>query len=191
MFLQRLARNYELVIFGDEENGIVTDICEALDPNYEMIAGRLGRESTLLRNGIYVKDLSYMNRPIKEIVYIDFNDEKVEFHKDNCIILPRWEGDRSDRELYDILPFLESLSQSKGDVRDEIRQYGREGTGKKFQDVQTMRRDMILKQRVSVELIWVEHGNQRNGWEFGQVAGRKPGKLIQLVFRKQQELMII
>jgi len=73
-----------------------------------MIQGRLGRESTLLKNGVYVKDLSYMNRNIKEIIYIDSTDEKVMFHKGNCIILPRWEGDSSDRELYDILPFLES-----------------------------------------------------------------------------------
>jgi mitochondrial import inner membrane translocase subunit TIM50 len=73
-----------------------------------MIQGRLGRESTLLKNGIYIKDLSYMNRNIKEIIYVDFSNEKVAFHKENCIVLPRWEGDPNDRELYDILPFLES-----------------------------------------------------------------------------------
>ena len=33
VFLQRMSRYYEIVIFGDEENGIVNDICEALDPN--------------------------------------------------------------------------------------------------------------------------------------------------------------
>ena len=108
MFLSRLSRLYEVVIFGDEENGIVLDVCEHLDPKGEMIHGRLGRESTLLKNGIYVKDLSYMNRPVKEMIYLDFSDDKVMFHKDNCIILPRWEGSRDDRELYDILPFLES-----------------------------------------------------------------------------------
>ncbi len=87
----------------------MNDVCEALDPNYEMIHGRLGRESTLLKNGIYVKDLSYMNRNLKEIIYVDFSDEKVMFHKDNAILLPRWEGDSQDRELYDLLPFLESI----------------------------------------------------------------------------------
>lgn len=44
-----------------------------------MIAGRLGRESTLLKNGKYVKDLSYLNRDVKDIVYIDFDDDKAEF----------------------------------------------------------------------------------------------------------------
>jgi TFIIF-interacting CTD phosphatase-like protein len=39
----------------------------------------------------------------------DFDDEKVKFHKDNAVVLPRWEGDSNDRELYDIMPFLESM----------------------------------------------------------------------------------
>jgi import inner membrane translocase subunit TIM50 len=76
IFLQRMSRMYEVVIFGDEENGIVNDVCDALDPNYQIIMGRLGRESTLLKNGVYVKDLSYLNRPLKDIVYIDYDDEK-------------------------------------------------------------------------------------------------------------------
>ena len=88
----------------------MNDVCEALDPNYEMIHGRLGRESTLLKNGVYIKDLSYMNRNVKEIIYVDFSDEKVAFHHENALILPRWEGDPDDRELYDILPFLESMA---------------------------------------------------------------------------------
>lgn len=49
-----------------------------------------------------------MNRDLKDIIYIDFDDEKAEFHKDNVLILPRWEGDPNDREIYDIMPFLES-----------------------------------------------------------------------------------
>lgn len=32
VFLQRMSKFYEIVIFGDEESGIVNDICEALDP---------------------------------------------------------------------------------------------------------------------------------------------------------------
>jgi import inner membrane translocase subunit TIM50 len=143
-----MSRNFEVVIFGDEENGTVNDICEALDPTYQMIMARLGRESTLLKEGKYIKDLSYMNRDLKDVVYIDFDDSKAEFHKDNVILLPRWEGDSQDRELYDLMPFLENLSQAHGsDARNEIKKYGREGTGKKYLEVQSARRDFILKQR--------------------------------------------
>lgn len=144
-----MSRFYEVVVFGDEENGIVNDICEALDPSYMIIGGRLGRESTLLKKGKYIKDLSYMNRDLKDIIYIDFDDNKAEFHKENCIVLPRWDGDSGDRELYDLMPFLENLGQMHGsDAREEIKKYGREGTGRKFMEMQNARRDMILRQRV-------------------------------------------
>ena len=72
-----------------------------------MIIGRFGRESTALKDGKYVKDLSYLNRPLSEIVYIDFNDEYCEYQKENCIILPKFEGQEDDRELIDLIPFLD------------------------------------------------------------------------------------
>jgi import inner membrane translocase subunit TIM50 len=87
---------------------MVNEICEALDPNYQMIAARLGRESTLLKNGQYVKDLSYLNRPLSDILVLDSDLDKCKLHPQNVLILPRWEGETTDRELYDILPFLES-----------------------------------------------------------------------------------
>ena len=57
---------------------------------------------------MYIKDLSYLGRPIKEVIYLDFTDDTVPYHKDNLIRLSQWEGDSNDRELYDIIPFLES-----------------------------------------------------------------------------------
>lgn len=102
-----------------------------------MIVGRFGRESTLLtKDGKYVKDLSYLNRPIRDIVYVDFSDENVPFHKDNLIILPKFDGDKQDRALIDLIPFLEHLAQHKGDVRVEIKKHGRETCAEKFNTTQ-------------------------------------------------------
>jgi len=71
----------------------------------------VGHEYTALdTDGSYVKDLSYMNREIKNIVVVEFDDEKVKYHKDNVIVIPYWDGDKDDRELIDLLPFLEHLS---------------------------------------------------------------------------------
>lgn len=128
----------------------MNEICESLDPQYQMIVARLGRESTVLKNGQYIKDLSYLNRDLRQVIYIDFSDEKAEFHKDNVLILPRWDGNNfNDRELYDILPFLEHLADGRiRDVREEIKKYGREGAGAKFKDLQIARQQFILQQRV-------------------------------------------
>lgn len=61
-----------------------------------------------MKNGKYIKDFSYLGRPLSEVIYIDFSDEIVPFHKDNCLILPQWTGQADDRELIDLVPFLES-----------------------------------------------------------------------------------
>ena len=125
------------------------EVCEALDPQGMIIAGRIGREGTMLKNGVYIKDFSYLGRPIKEVVYIDHTDEVVPYHSENTILLPEWNGDADDRSLYDIIPFLESLSQKPVDVRQELERYSRDRTAEKFNAVATMRRDFIMKQRES------------------------------------------
>lgn len=48
-----------------------------------------------------------MNRKLSNIIYIDFTDDPVEMHRENAIILPKFEGDTSDRALYDLIPFLD------------------------------------------------------------------------------------
>ena len=127
-FLARMARNYELVIFGDQDQGFIHEVSEALDPQMMMIQGRLGRESTILDGQKYIKDFSYLGRPIKEVIYLDFSDELVPHHKANTIILPEWNGDMDDRALIDLIPFLESLANKPVDVRQEIKRFGNTNT---------------------------------------------------------------
>lgn len=145
--LQHLSRLYEIVIFGDEESSLVQEICEALDPNGMIIAGRIGHESTLLKDGRYIRDLSYMNRDIQDIVCIDFNPDKFYFHKDNVIKVPEWDGDQSDRVLIDLIPFLEHLARPGLDVRKELQKYGNENPSIRFNEVQAARIDMINRKR--------------------------------------------
>ena len=61
----------------------------------------------MLKEGKYIKDLTYLNRPLKDIIYIDYTDDSVHYHKDNAILLPKFEGDTDDRDLIDLMPFLE------------------------------------------------------------------------------------
>jgi import inner membrane translocase subunit TIM50 len=101
-----------------------------------MIFGRFGRENTVLKEGKYIKDLTYLNRPLKEIVYIDFEEESVQNQPENVILIPQFDGDREDRTLYDLLPFLEHLGKYPGDVRKEIARFGREDGYKRYIDQQ-------------------------------------------------------
>jgi import inner membrane translocase subunit TIM50 len=143
-----MARYYEVVVFGDEESSTVQEICEALDPDARIIIGRLGHESTLLnKDGKYIKDLSYMNRDIKDIVCIDFDDAKFDFHKRNVVKVPKWEGEDDDRVLLDMIPFLEHLADPRLDVRKELDRYGHDNPFERFRDVQSARRSAIMQQR--------------------------------------------
>ena len=128
MFLNRMKNNYEIVLFGEQEQGFIHEVADGLDPNQMFIQGRLGRESTIVKNQRYVKDFSYLGRPASEIVYLDFTEDSVPFHAENLIKLPMWDGDADDRELYEIIPFLDHIAQKPGDVRRELERYGPEGT---------------------------------------------------------------
>jgi import inner membrane translocase subunit TIM50 len=102
-----------MVLFGMGDAGEIFEVCQNLDPNMEMFRGTFGRESTALKDGKYIKDLSYLNRPLKEVVYIDFSDEHVDYHPENCILIPKFEGDPEDRELIDLVPFLDCKYNKK------------------------------------------------------------------------------
>ena len=63
-----------------------------------------------MKNGKYVKDFSYLGRPVKEVVYLDFTNETVPFHQENVIVIPEFDGSTDDRSLYEIMPFLKHLA---------------------------------------------------------------------------------
>ena len=88
-----------------------------------------------------------MNRDIKDIVCIDFEPENFSYHKGNVIKVPKFEGDKTDRVLLDLIPFLEHLATPRLDVRHELEKYGYENPGEKFGQIQTARKDLIMKQR--------------------------------------------
>jgi len=148
-FLQKAASMYEVVLFGDEESSLVQEIGIALDPDQRMLQGAFGHESTLLKDGRYIKDLSYMNRDTKNIVCIDFDPEKFYYHQDNVIKVPEWDGDNLDRELLDLIPFLSHLSGHNVDVKTEIKKYGKDRGYLKYQEVQETRREMIQNKKDS------------------------------------------
>jgi import inner membrane translocase subunit TIM50 len=135
-FLKKLSTMYEVVVFGDEESVMVNELCEALDPQYQIFSGRFGHEHTLLKDGKYIKDLSYMNRDVNKIVVIDVDDAKVAYHKDNVILLPPWEGDKEDRALIDLVPFLEHLAKHGNDVKQELQLFTRDRTAERFNEIQ-------------------------------------------------------
>jgi len=77
-----------------------------LDP-YGFITYRLYRDSTRFIENKHVKDLTHLNRDLSKIVAIDVDEDTV-IPKENTIIMKPWTGDKDDRELVALIPFLES-----------------------------------------------------------------------------------
>ncbi len=55
----------------------------------------------------YVKDLKYLNRDLKRVIVIEKNPETLKYQMDNGIFLSEFKGQKEDRTLYELLPFLE------------------------------------------------------------------------------------
>lgn len=56
------------------------------------------------------QDLSYLNRDLSKVILIDTDPSHAMLQPENAIILPKWKGDPNDRELVNLIPFLEYVA---------------------------------------------------------------------------------
>lgn len=127
-FLSYLSQYYEIVVFTNQYAGTALPIVQKLDPYRSSLSATLFRESAKYENGKFIKDLSYMNRPLERIVLIDTNPDAISAQPDNSILLEPWTGkvgpDSNAKELLDHLPFLEWLAAVEvADVRESLKTY--------------------------------------------------------------------
>lgn len=79
-----------------------------MDPQGQYIHYRLFREATRYKNGKHIKDLSCLNRDLSRVILIDWDSGAASLQPRNALIIKRWQGDESDRELIDLAAFLRS-----------------------------------------------------------------------------------
>jgi len=128
-FLGEMAKYYEIVIFSAGLQYVVDPVIGALDPNNQMVMWRLYRDCTTYKEGKHIKDLSRLNRDLNKVVMIDDDAEYTEDNPENALIVTRWEGDRDDHDLLDLIPFLRGLAKNGvKDFREEIEKYRKGGT---------------------------------------------------------------
>jgi RNA polymerase II subunit A small phosphatase-like protein len=69
-FIKKLANFFELVIFTASMNVYAQPLMEVLDPD-KLCTNKLYRENCTYYEGMYVKDLSLINRDLKDVIIID------------------------------------------------------------------------------------------------------------------------
>jgi len=123
-FIKDLAQYFELVVYTSQLPTYADPILDRLDPQ-RMIQYRLYRDSTNYVDGKHVRDLSKLNRDLKQVLMITADPDAYSLQPENAIKLKKWKTDeKEDTTLLDMLPFLEAIVRTNvPDVRSVVKSY--------------------------------------------------------------------
>ncbi len=122
-FLADVSAHFEVAVFSQALREYADKVCEALDPQGRLIHHRLYREHCSNVDGVFVKDLSLLGRPLHRIAIVDNSPHAYLFHPENSVPVLSWFDDPHDRELKKMTPMLvHALAQSER-VYDVLRDY--------------------------------------------------------------------
>jgi Dullard-like phosphatase family protein len=114
-FLQKAAELYELVIFTASQKYYADYVINKLDSK-NLVAHRLYREHCVISSKKFIKDLSNIGRPLKDVIIVDNSPVAYEWNSDCAIPIETWIGKEDDNALEQLLEVLKDLSQVE-DVR--------------------------------------------------------------------------
>jgi len=109
-FLRVVGAKFEVIVFTASLAKYADPLLDILDRG-KVIKTRLFREACVHHYGNYVKDLSHLGRKLESTIIIDNSPFSYMFQPDNAIPISSWFNDKNDRQLYDLLPYLDSILQ--------------------------------------------------------------------------------
>lgn len=128
----------------------------------------LSRDATRYLNGAHVKDLSGLNRDLRQVVILDDDPEAYQLQPENAIpVKPFTDGrDREDHELKDLIPFLKALASERvPDFRTVLGE---------FRDEDGVIRDVASKYGARVRALEMQKQQERQKGLGGFIRGRLP-----------------
>ena len=114
-FILRMSNYYEIVMFTASLSKYAEPLYNKLDSN-RVSATLLYREHCTFHNGLFVKDMARLGRPLQNVIIIDNSPTSFLFQPENALPCISWYDDPNDTELMDFVPILEKLSK-ESDVR--------------------------------------------------------------------------
>jgi len=119
-FLRAVADKFEVVVFTASQQVYADTLLDIIDPQRELIKHRLFRDSCLLVEGNYLKDLNVLGRDLAKTVLVDNSPHAFGYQVDNGIPIESWFDDPHDTELLKLAEFLDTI-QDVNDVRPLVR----------------------------------------------------------------------
>ena len=136
---------------------------------------RLFRAETMYRGGRFVKDLKYLNRDLGKVIAIDWDRGSLEDQPENLLWVPKWGGDKNDRELLKLIPLLEEVAKEDvGDVRGVLKQVevkGAEVAGRELKE----RMRIVRERQGGMFGVWTGQDHEQINTGGGTALGRMMG----------------
>ncbi|KAH8740298.1 hypothetical protein FG386_001573 [Cryptosporidium ryanae] len=108
-FLDVVTSLFEVVIFTASLSKYANPLLNQLDPLFKC-PYRLFRENCTVDGNSYIKDLSKLGRPLKDIIIIDNSPISYILQPENAIPISSWFNDENDKQLYELIPLLEFIA---------------------------------------------------------------------------------
>lgn len=112
-FLESVAQHWEVVVFTASLPEYAGPVIDRLDPTGSLVHHRLYRQHCVFTNGLYIKDLGRLGRPLHRTVIIDNSPTAYLFHPRNALPITSWFDNPDDKELLHLLPALQHLAHAE------------------------------------------------------------------------------
>ena len=118
---------FELVVYTKENALTFYPIIEGLDPGNQVCCHAIGimkrggtqrfsplqflmyklfRDATKYIDGRHKKDLGAINRDLRKVILVDYDAESTTGHRENALVIKKWEGDNTDTTLIGLTQLL-------------------------------------------------------------------------------------
>lgn len=115
--LEAARADFEVFVFTASHQCYADVVIDYLDPRRELIEHRFYRDSCVVVDGCFIKDLRiFHERKLKDLTLVDNSVLSFGLQLDNGVPIVSWYNDKADKELMNLIDYLKQI-RSVEDVR--------------------------------------------------------------------------